>query len=77
LHTATFWLIKLTAGVDVELRDDLWDYVRALRDGGVTIVLTTHYLEEAEQLADRIGIIDQGRLVQIAAELIGICFSAA
>jgi ABC-2 type transport system ATP-binding protein len=51
--------------------------VRALRDGGVTIVLTTHYLEEAEQLADRIGIIDQGRLVQIAAELIGICFSAA
>ncbi|NBB78663.1 MAG: ATP-binding cassette domain-containing protein, partial [Verrucomicrobia bacterium] len=62
---AILFLDEPTAGVDVELRDDLWDYVRALRDGGVTIVLTTHYLEEAEQLADRIGIIDQGRLVQI------------
>jgi ABC-2 type transport system ATP-binding protein len=62
---AILFLDEPTAGVDVELRDSLWDYVRALRDRGVTIVLTTHYLEEAEQLADRIGIIDQGRLVEI------------
>lgn len=62
---AILFLDEPTAGVDVELRDSLWDYVRALRDQGVTIVLTTHYLEEAEQLADRIGIIDQGRLVEI------------
>ena len=62
---AILFLDEPTAGVDVELRDSLWQYVRALRDNGVTIVLTTHYLEEAEQLADRIGIIDQGRLVQI------------
>lgn len=62
---AILFLDEPTAGVDVELRDDLWDYVRRLRDDGVTIVLTTHYLEEAEQLADRIGIIDQGKLVQI------------
>jgi ABC-2 type transport system ATP-binding protein len=62
---AILFLDEPTAGVDVELRDNLWDYVRRLRDEGVTIVLTTHYLEEAEQLADRIGIIDQGRLVEI------------
>ena len=62
---AILFLDEPTAGVDVELRDSLWDYVRMLRDAGVTIVLTTHYLEEAEQLADRIGIIDQGRLVRI------------
>ena len=62
---AILFLDEPTAGVDVELRDSLWDYVRRLRDEGVTIVLTTHYLEEAEQLADRIGIIDQGRLVEI------------
>ena len=62
---AILFLDEPTAGVDVELRDDLWAYVRKLRDSGVTIVLTTHYLEEAEQLADRIGIIDQGRLVQV------------
>jgi ABC-2 type transport system ATP-binding protein len=52
-----------TAGVDVELRQQLWDYVRSLHAMGVTIVLTTHYLEEAEQLCDRIAIINHGRLI--------------
>ena len=52
-----------TAGVDVELRRQLWDYVRQLHATGVTIVLTTHYLEEAEQLCDRIAIINHGRIV--------------
>nr|MBA3578102.1 ABC transporter ATP-binding protein [Sphingomonas sp.] len=52
-----------TAGVDVELRRQLWDYVRFLNQQGVTVVLTTHYLEEAEQLCDRIAIIDRGRLI--------------
>jgi ABC-2 type transport system ATP-binding protein len=52
-----------TAGVDIELRQQLWSYVRSLNDEGVTVVLTTHYLEEAEQLCDRIAIINQGRLI--------------
>jgi ABC-2 type transport system ATP-binding protein len=52
-----------TAGVDVELRRSLWRYMRSLNASGVTIILTTHYLEEAEQLCDRIAIIDKGRLV--------------
>ncbi len=52
-----------TAGVDIELRQQLWDYVRELNAGGTTVVLTTHYLEEAEALCDRIAIIDQGRVV--------------
>jgi ABC-2 type transport system ATP-binding protein len=52
-----------TAGVDVELRQQLWDYVRSLHAQGVTIVLTTHYLEEAEQLCDRVAIINHGRLI--------------
>ncbi len=52
-----------TAGVDVELRSQLWDYVRTLNEGGTTIVLTTHYLEEAEQMCDRIAIINQGSVV--------------
>jgi ABC-2 type transport system ATP-binding protein len=52
-----------TAGVDVELRQQLWDYVRSLNALGVTIVLTTHYLQEAEQLCDRIAIINHGRLI--------------
>jgi ABC-2 type transport system ATP-binding protein len=52
-----------TAGVDVELRRQLWDYVRSLNAQGVTIVLTTHYLEEAEQLCDRIAIIHHGRVI--------------
>jgi ABC-2 type transport system ATP-binding protein len=52
-----------TAGVDVELRRQLWDYVRLLNEQGVTVVLTTHYLEEAEQLCQRIAIIDRGRVI--------------
>ena len=52
-----------TAGVDIELRQQLWDYVRGLNREGVTVVLTTHYLEEAEQLCDRIAIINHGRLI--------------
>jgi len=52
-----------TAGVDIELRRQLWDYVRELNAAGVTVVLTTHYLEEAEELCDRIAIINHGRLV--------------
>ena len=52
-----------TAGVDVELRQQLWDYVRSLHSQGVTVVLTTHYLEEAEELCDRIAIINHGRLI--------------
>jgi ABC-2 type transport system ATP-binding protein len=57
------FLDEPTAGVDVALRHDLWSYVRTLRAGGTTIVLTTHYLEEAEALADRVAIIDKGTLV--------------
>lgn len=57
---SVLFLDEPTAGVDVELREDLWGIVKQLRDEGVTIVLTTHYLEEAEQLADRIGFIDKG-----------------
>ena len=52
-----------TAGVDVELRQQLWEYVRALNADGVTVVLTTHYLEEAEQLCDRIAIINHGKVI--------------
>jgi ABC-2 type transport system ATP-binding protein len=52
-----------TAGVDVELRRQLWDYVRHLHAQGVTIVLTTHYLEEAEELCDRIAIINHGKVI--------------
>ncbi len=52
-----------TAGVDIELRQQLWAYVRQLNEGGVTVVLTTHYLEEAEQLCDRIAIINNGTLI--------------
>ncbi|MBM7404861.1 MULTISPECIES: ABC transporter ATP-binding protein [Sphingomonas] len=52
-----------TAGVDIELRQQLWAYVRQLNDAGVTVVLTTHYLEEAEELCDRIAIINHGRLI--------------
>jgi ABC-2 type transport system ATP-binding protein len=57
------FLDEPTAGVDVELRQHLWRYVRTLRDRGTTIVLTTHYLEEAEELADRIGVVDKGKLL--------------
>ena len=54
-----------TAGVDVELRRQLWDYVRSLNEQGVTVVLTTHYLEEAEQLCDRIAIINHGKVIAV------------
>lgn len=57
------FLDEPTAGVDVELRKSMWAQVRALQETGVTIILTTHYIEEAEEMADRIGIINQGRLV--------------
>jgi ABC-2 type transport system ATP-binding protein len=57
------FLDEPTAGVDVALRHDLWAYVRTLRGEGTTIVLTTHYLEEAEALADRVAVIDKGTLV--------------
>jgi len=62
-----------TAGVDIELRQQLWAYVRELNAGGVTVVLTTHYLEEAEQLCDRIAIINHGRLIanEPTRELVG------
>ncbi len=65
------FLDEPTAGVDVELRRDMWDMVSRLRESGVTIFLTTHYIEEAEQMADRIGIINGGRilLVEDKAEL--------
>ena len=56
------FLDEPTAGVDVELRRELWTEVAKLRDRGTTVILTTHYLEEAEQLADRVGVIDEGRL---------------
>ncbi len=59
------FLDEPTAGVDVELRRSLWRYVQRLRDQGTTVVLTTHYLEEAEALADRIGVIDHGRLLLV------------
>lgn len=59
------FLDEPTAGVDVELRRDLWSYVRRLRERGTTIVLTTHYLDEAEELADRIALIDHGRLLLV------------
>jgi ABC-2 type transport system ATP-binding protein len=59
------FLDEPTAGVDVELRRDMWAMVRALRDTGVTIILTTHYIEEAEEMADRIGVINKGELVLV------------
>jgi ABC-2 type transport system ATP-binding protein len=59
------FLDEPTAGVDVELRKDMWDVVRALRASGVTIILTTHYIEEAEQMADRVGVINKGELILV------------
>jgi ABC-2 type transport system ATP-binding protein len=59
------FLDEPTAGVDVDLRRDMWQMVRALRETGVTIILTTHYIEEAEQMADRIGIINKGEIVLV------------
>jgi ABC-2 type transport system ATP-binding protein len=59
------FLDEPTAGVDVELRRDMWQMVRTLRERGVTIILTTHYIEEAEEMADRIGVIRQGELILV------------
>jgi ABC-2 type transport system ATP-binding protein len=59
------FLDEPTAGVDVELRRDMWALVRRLREGGVTIILTTHYIEEAEEMADRIGVISNGALILV------------
>jgi len=59
------FLDEPTAGVDVELRRDMWEMVRSLRANGVTIILTTHYIEEAEEMADRIGVINKGEIVLV------------
>lgn len=59
------FLDEPTAGVDVELRRDMWEMVRALRTSGVTIILTTHYIDEAEEMADRIGVINKGEIILV------------
>ncbi|WP_166036904.1 ABC transporter ATP-binding protein [Sphingosinicella sp. YJ22] len=59
------FLDEPTAGVDVELRRDMWNLVRQLRERGVTIILTTHYIEEAEEMADRVGVINKGELILV------------
>jgi ABC-2 type transport system ATP-binding protein len=59
------FLDEPTAGVDVELRKDMWEIVRLLRASGVTIILTTHYIEEAEEMADRIGVINKGEIILV------------
>jgi len=59
------FLDEPTAGVDVELRKDMWEIVRQLRASGVTIILTTHYIEEAEEMADRIGVINKGEIILV------------
>jgi len=59
------FLDEPTAGVDVELRRDMWEMVRKLRENGTTIILTTHYIEEAEEMADRIGVIRQGEIILV------------
>jgi ABC-2 type transport system ATP-binding protein len=59
------FLDEPTAGVDVELRKDMWEVVRSLRAAGVTIILTTHYIEEAEEMADRIGVINKGEIILV------------
>jgi ABC-2 type transport system ATP-binding protein len=62
------FLDEPTAGVDVELRRDMWNLVRDLRARGVTIILTTHYIEEAEEMADRVGVMNKGRLILVEAK---------
>jgi ABC-2 type transport system ATP-binding protein len=62
---AILFLDEPTAGVDVELRRDMWDLVRQLRADGTTIILTTHYIEEAEEMADRVGVISRGELIAV------------
>jgi ABC-2 type transport system ATP-binding protein len=63
------FLDEPTAGVDVELRQDMWNVVRQLRDSGVTIILTTHYIEEAEEMADRIGVINRGEIILVEQKI--------
>ncbi len=63
------FLDEPTAGVDVNLRRDMWQLVRALRDTGVTIILTTHYIDEAEEMADRIGVISKGEIILVEDKL--------
>ena len=62
---SVLFLDEPTAGVDVELRKEMWQVVRGLRDSGVTIILTTHYIHEAEEMADRIGVINKGELILV------------
>lgn len=62
---AVLFLDEPTAGVDVELRKDMWRLVSQLRESGVTIILTTHYIEEAEEIADRVGVVNQGELILV------------
>jgi ABC-2 type transport system ATP-binding protein len=64
------FLDEPTAGVDVKLRQDMWQLVRKLRDSGVTIILTTHYIEEAEEMADRIGVINHGELIVVEEKVV-------
>jgi ABC-2 type transport system ATP-binding protein len=59
------FLDEPTAGVDVELRRDMWQLVRRLRDEGATIILTTHYIEEAQEMADRVGVISKGEIILV------------
>lgn len=63
------FLDEPTAGVDVELRRDMWELVRRLRESGVTIILTTHYIDEAEEMADRIGVINNGELIVVEEKI--------
>jgi ABC-2 type transport system ATP-binding protein len=65
---SVLFLDEPTAGVDVELRRDMWALVRRLRDTGVTVILTTHYIEEAEEMADRVGVIRKGELILVEAK---------
>src|SRR5687768_18029827 len=62
---AILFLDEPSAGVDVELRRDMWELVRKLRSDGTTIILTTHYIEEAEEMADRVGVINRGELIAV------------
>ncbi|HWD16715.1 MAG TPA: ABC transporter ATP-binding protein [Casimicrobiaceae bacterium] len=64
------FLDEPTAGVDVELRRDMWRLVRELREGGVTIILTTHYIEEAEEMADRVGVIRKGEIILVEDKVV-------
>ncbi|WP_258868233.1 ABC transporter ATP-binding protein [Alkalilimnicola ehrlichii] len=70
------FLDEPTAGVDVELRRDMWNVVAALRASGVTIILTTHYIEEAEEMADRVGVINNGEIVLVEGKT-SLCVSSA